>query len=40
MICILTKYYSGDQIQKTEMSQVCSAYVGEKSCIQGYGGET
>jgi len=36
----LSKYYSGDQIEKNEMGGTCSAYEGEKMCIQGFGGET
>jgi hypothetical protein len=35
----LTKYYSGKPIEKNEMGGVCSTYGGEKSCIEGFGGE-
>ena len=28
------------QIKKTEMGRVCSAYVGEERCIQGFSGKT
>jgi len=28
-ILLLTKYYSGDQIEKNEMGGVCSTYGGE-----------
>ena len=37
---LLTKYYSGDQIEKTEMDMACSTYEGEKRGVQGFGGET
>jgi hypothetical protein len=37
---LLTKYYSGDQIKKNEVVRACSTYVGEESCIQGFGMET
>ena len=40
MICTLTKYYSGDQIEKNEMDGAFRAYGGEERCIQGFGGET
>jgi hypothetical protein len=35
---LLTTYYSGDQIKKTEMGRVCSTYVGEEGCLQNFGG--
>ena len=35
----LTKYYSGKPIEKNEMGGACSTYGGEKSCIEGLGGE-
>jgi hypothetical protein len=35
-----TKYYSGDQIEKTEMDMACSTYEEEKRGVQGFGGET
>jgi len=37
---LITKYCSGDQMEKNEMGGACSAYVGEEKCIQGFGGET
>jgi len=37
---ILTKYYSGNQIEKNEIGAACSRYGGEERCIQGFGGET
>jgi hypothetical protein len=40
MTCTLTKYCSGDQIDKNEMGGACSTYEGEERCIQGFGGET
>jgi hypothetical protein len=36
----LTKYYSGDQIKKTELGRSCSAYGGELRCLHDFGGET
>ena len=38
---LLTKYCSGDQIEKNEMGEACSTFGGggEKRCIQGFGGE-
>jgi hypothetical protein len=37
---LLTKYYSGVQIKKTEMGGACSTYVREERFVQGFGGET
>jgi hypothetical protein len=37
---LLTKYYSGDQIEKNKMDGACSAYEGEKRRLQGLGVET
>jgi hypothetical protein len=37
---MLTKYYSGDQLTKTEMETECSTYGLEERCIQGFSGET
>jgi hypothetical protein len=34
------KYYSGDKIEKNEMSGACRIYGGEERCIQGFGRET
>ena len=36
----LTKYCSGDKIEKNEMGGGCSAYGGGESCILGFGSET
>jgi hypothetical protein len=36
----MTKYYSGNQIEKTEMGGVCGTYGGGEGCIQDFGGET
>jgi hypothetical protein len=36
----LTKYYSGDQIEKNMMGGECRTFVGEEWCRQGFGGET
>jgi hypothetical protein len=32
-----TKYYSGDQIKKTQMSRACRTYWGEEKFVQGFG---
>ena len=40
VIYILTKHYSGDQIEKNEIGGSLSTYGGEERCIQGFGGET
>ena len=32
--------YSGDEIEKNEMSGACTAYGGGERLIQGFGGET
>ena len=41
MICTLpTQYFSGDKIEKNEMSGSCRAYGGEERRVQGFGGET
>jgi len=37
---LLTKYYSGVQIEKNETGGACSTCGGEERCIQGFGGET
>jgi len=37
MICTLTQYCSGDQMEKNEMGGPCSTYVWEQR-IQGFGG--
>jgi len=36
----LTKYCSGDKIEKNETGGACGAYGGEQTCIQGFGGES
>ena len=36
---LLTKYYSGDQMEKNELGGACSIYGGEEKRIQGFGGE-
>ena len=36
----LTKYYSGDQIEKKEMGGTCSRYWGEERFVQGFDVET
>jgi hypothetical protein len=36
----LTKYYSGDQIKKTEVGRACSTYRVEERCMQRFSGET
>ena len=37
---MLTKYCSGDKIEKNETDGACSTYGGEGRRIQGFGGET
>jgi hypothetical protein len=37
---LLTKYYTGDQIEKNEMDGEFNAYGGEERSIQGFGGKT
>jgi hypothetical protein len=37
---LLTKYHSGDQVKKTEMSRTCGTYGGEEGCLQGFSAET
>jgi hypothetical protein len=39
-LCSVIKYFSGDQIKKTEMSRAGSRYGGEERCIQDFIGET
>jgi hypothetical protein len=39
MLCILTKYYVGDQIKTIEMGRACSTYGGEERCIQDFSRE-
>jgi hypothetical protein len=35
---LITKYYSGNQIEKNGMSGACSMYAGKERCIQDFGG--
>ena len=35
---LLTKNFSGDNMEKKEMGGACSAYKVEETCIQGLGG--
>jgi hypothetical protein len=37
---LITKYYSGNQIEKNEMVGACSTCGGKERCIQDFGGET
>jgi hypothetical protein len=37
-LIILTKYYSGDQIEK--IGKACTTYGGEERSMQGFGEET
>ena len=36
----LTRYYSGDKTNKTEICTTCSTYGGDERCIHCFGGET
>ena len=36
---LLTKYYSGNQIEKNEMDGSRNTHGGEERCIQGFGGK-
>jgi len=40
MTCTPHQTFSGDKIEKNEMSGACSAYGGGERRIQGIGGET
>ena len=35
----MTKYYSGDQIEKNGIGRACSKYGEEERCVQGFSGE-
>jgi hypothetical protein len=37
---LITKYYSGNQIEKTEMGGACGTYGGRVRCIPDFGGKT
>ena len=37
---MLSKYFSGDQVKKSEMDVACSTYGGDERCIEGISGET
>ena len=37
---VLTKYYSGNQIEKNDMGEACGMYGRKKRCIKGFGGKT
>jgi hypothetical protein len=37
---LITKYDSGNQIEKNEVGGTCSTYGGKERCIQDFGGET
>jgi hypothetical protein len=37
---LVTKYYSGNQIEKNEMGGECSTCGEKERCIQDFGGET
>jgi hypothetical protein len=39
-LVLITKYYSGNQIEKNEMGGACSMYGGKERSIQDFGGET
>ena len=35
---LLTRYYTGNQIQKNKVSLACGMYGGQRRCLQGFGG--
>jgi hypothetical protein len=35
---LLTRYYSGNQIQKKKIRVACGMYGGRRRCLQGFGG--
>jgi hypothetical protein len=37
---LITKYYSGNKIEKNEKGGACSKYGAKERCIQDFGGET
>jgi hypothetical protein len=37
---LLTKYYSGDQIKKSEVDRACGTCEQQERWMQGFGGET
>jgi hypothetical protein len=39
-LALINKYYSGNQIKKSEIGRSCGTYGGKKMSIQCYGGET
>jgi hypothetical protein len=39
-LVLLTRYFSGDQIEKNKISGTCSKSGGEERRMQGFGGET
>jgi len=40
MICTHHPVLWGDKMEKNKMGGACSAYGGEYTCIQGFGGES
>jgi hypothetical protein len=36
----ITKYYSGGQIEKSELDEACSTYGAKEKCIHDFGRET
>jgi len=40
MPVFLTKYHSGEQVEKNEMGEACSMYGEEERCVQGFGRKT
>jgi hypothetical protein len=40
MPVFLTKYHSGDQVDKNEMGGACSMYGEEERCRKGFGRKT
>jgi hypothetical protein len=37
---LITKYYSGNEMEKNEMGVACSTYGGKERCVQDFGGGT
>ena len=40
MIFALDQIYWGNQVDGNEMGRICSIYMGDKNCIEGFSQET